>query len=438
MTAHTLRSLAGERDPRELAELCARWGRTADAKPAPGPEPDLPWLSLRMGELEVVRTKVAALSGPHAELLQHFVAAPGAMRTRTEIEAGLLGSGTTNGSAARPMPRLARFGLEAALATLLREGFLWPARSRAWQDLDARGFAIPAELHQSLMRLVAGDSPRLEERLSLQGWLEARFFRAEQGKSSALDDAERARQADHARKIYKLYLLPQSIEGRVKALPPGSRALFRSTLVDHGGFLPVAECAASDGAPFDTDLHRRALEEVLVGTIAPLPLERVGVQPVESVVLFHEVVLHGLQAHSERHPVQVEETLSCGIDLLTNLSRFLRELEVGEVQFTSEGKLYKASEKRIAKGLIALPGPFLEPEPMTAWLYKFCVQRRLVDRRGARALGITEQGHAFEKLTLAKKVESLLGFAIEERDLAGEPFHQVRLRRYFLDRKSVV
>ena len=227
-------------------------------------------------------------------------------------------------------------------------------------------------------------------------------------------------------------MLPQSIESRIKALPAATRELFWSALLDHGGFLPLCELTASEGGKFDVDLQRRALEEALLGTIAPLPLARVGVQPAETVVLFHEVVLHGLQSQSERHPIAVDQALVCGIDLATNLARFLHEFAASEVQFTSEGRLYKASEKRIAKGLLALPGGFLDPEAMTSWLYKFSLQRRLIDRRGARALGVTSQGHAFEKLPLPKKLESLLGFAIEERDLVGEPFHQVRLRRYFL------
>ena len=425
MTAHTLRSLAKDRDPRELHELCLRWGR------APHPATDVDsacsWLSVRMADPEAVKSRLSGLQPKFADLLHSFHLAFGAMLTRTEVFAP--GNGQTS---AKPGSKLVGFELEAGLAALVREGLLWPARSRTWQDLDASGFAIPSELQQSLTSLRAVESCRLQELLSLQGWLLARYFKEDQARGSALDAAERTRQADHARKVYKLYLLPQSIEGRVKALPAATKALYHSVLVDHGGFFPLEDAAGQAPKALDVDLSRRVLEEAFLGTIAKLPLERVGVQPTQAVVLFHEVVLHGLQADSEKRPVEVTQIATCGIDLLTNLARFLREIATGELQFTSEGRLYKASEKRIARSLIAVPGGFLDAEALTSWLYKFCVQKRLVDRRGARALGLTEAGLAFEKLLLAKKLETLLGFAIEERDLPGEAFHQVRLRRYFL------
>jgi hypothetical protein len=148
--------------------------------------------------------------------------------------------------------------------------------------------------------------------------------------------------------------------------------------------------------------------------------------------VFHEVVLSTLRDARNRPPVVVDESLSAGVDLVTNVGRFLRQVVGSKVQFTVEGELYKASARRIARELLALPGGFVPVEAQIRLIYRMCVARRYIERRGERALRLSDAGLAFERGNLADKVRALLAFAVEERTQPGEHFHQSRLRRILL------
>src|SRR5262249_34994915 len=150
------------------------------------------------------------------------------------------------------------------------------------------------------------------------------------------------------------------------------------------------------------------------------------------LVVFHEVALAELRRHGAANAPAVAETLVCGGDLPSNVGRFLRELQQTKVLFTADGELFKASQKRIAALLLALPGGLLSQEAQLELLYRFCLQRRLIDRRGERALRPTPTGLEFERASLPEQTRLLLQHFVEDRTLAGEAFHQVRLRRVFL------
>ncbi len=100
--------------------------------------------------------------------------------------------------------------------------------------------------------------------------------------------------------------------------------------------------------------------------------------------------------------------------------------------FTSDGELFKASAKRIAATLLPVPGGLLPPDDALLAIYRFCRQRRLIDRRGERALRPTAAGGEFERAPLTDQVKMLLAHFVEDRTLPGEPFHHVRMRRVLL------
>jgi hypothetical protein len=102
------------------------------------------------------------------------------------------------------------------------------------------------------------------------------------------------------------------------------------------------------------------------------------------------------------------------------------------VLFTAEGELFKASAKRIAGTLLSIPGGFLPADSMLEMIYRFCLQRRLIDRRGERSLRPTPTGLQFERATLTDQLKLLLGHFVEDRTLPGEAFHHTRMRRVLL------
>jgi hypothetical protein len=65
-------------------------------------------------------------------------------------------------------------------------------------------------------------------------------------------------------------------------------------------------------------------------------------------------------------------------------------------------------------------------------IYRFCVSERLIHRTGERMYTVSENGAQWEAKPLLDKQQELLRFSVEDRHLPGEPFHQVRMRRFCL------
>jgi hypothetical protein len=406
MSLHTLRSLLADRDPRERSELARAWGQD-------GTDPET-GLAAALGDEERVESRLIGLPRKLRDLFESFLGEPGRCRSARSLQSSLNGAFHS------------RYEIEAALAALHREGFLLPTHKRNWDEFGEPAYAVPGELAQCIDSLRRRQRHEPLDVITLRGHLEARLGRT-RGNGSAPS-------ADHARKIYKLYLMESSIRARADALAPDVRRVFDLALTSFGGFLPHQELARSTGGDgADLDLMRKCLEESMLGTVAPLRLARFGIQPAPpTVIVFHEVALLELRRHSELHPVDVEQTLAAGVDFVTNVGRFLREVAGSKVQFTVDGNLYRASGKRIERGLMPVPGEVLDGDGMLQWIWRFCLARRFVSRSGERGLRVTDQGREFDERSARDKTLALLSYAVEERELPGEPFHHTRLRRILL------
>jgi len=340
-----------------------------------------------------------------------------------------------------------RFDLEATLAALHRAAFLWPTKDKRWASLDSPCWAVPGELVDCVLQCRRRRQRQLQDCLTLQGFLDARYFRDREAKDGKVANGRPAdgkvaeakaadsKAADHARKIYKLYTMPSSMTQRLQKLPGPVKALVEATLHRHGGVAAFDELLQELELDEAVDFRfvGKCLEETLVGTAGALDLARLGIQPApEAVVVFHEIALHAIRSRGETCPPPVGEELACGGDLATSVDRFLRELQQSKVLFTGEGELFKASQKRIAGLLLPVPGGFLGPEAVLELVYRFCLHRRLIDRRGERSLRPTPAGLEFLRSSLADQVKMLLAHFVEDRTLPGEPFHQTRMRRVLL------
>ncbi|MEQ1632120.1 MAG: helicase-associated domain-containing protein [Planctomycetota bacterium] len=434
MKSLDLRTLLRDAAADVLRETSVAWlGSEVGNQPDGGKPPSraalLGALAAAMEDEALVLRRLQQLPRKLQDLLEPFLQAPGTVLAVQQLF-------STQGQAFK-----SRFDLEACLAALQREGLLFPAADKRWTDYGGQGYAVPTELAGCVVEHRNRSRSALKDVITLQGFLDARHFRARNDKAAkagkngkpALGGDEKA--ADHARKIYKLYAMGSAIASRRSKLPPPVAAAFLVSMTKHGGLSTWDELAAEfeDGEVQDQELCRKCLEESMLGTVAKLPLLRLGIQPVESAfVLFHEVVLEELLKHARQHPVEVQEELACGANLASNVGRFLRELHQSKVLFTAEGDLFKASHKRIASSLLPIAGGFLQPEAQLELVYKFCLFRRLIDRRGERALRPTPQGMEFDRAPLSEQQKLLLQHFVEDRSLPGEAFHQVRMRRVLL------
>tara|TARA_R110002072_G_scaffold100429_3_gene221147 strand:+ start:39799 stop:41658 length:1860 start_codon:yes stop_codon:yes gene_type:complete len=421
MSRLSLRVLLREGSEDAKRECVQRWL----AKPggeAPTGKPVLSHVSTAMEDESIVLQRIGMLPRKLQDLLELFFKDDGAVRVVQDLF-------TEFGSNFK-----SRFDLEASLAALHRESFLWPVKDKRWAHYDSPAWAAPSELVGCVREYRERRQRQLPDTLTLQGFLEARFFKKDQDEeSSSKEKAQKA--ADHARKIYKLYILESAMAQRLNKLPENIRTLVDATLYTHGGIASWEELTREVElkSPPDLDFLGKSLEESMLGTTANLDLARVGIQPYEhGVVVFHEVALWAIRTRGQEQAPTVDQELSATSDLASNVCRFLRELQQSKVLFTAEGELFKASAKRIASTLLPIPGGFLPPESMLEIIFRFCLQRRLIDRRGERSLRPTPTGAQFERASLSDQIKLLLSHFVEERTLPGEPFHHSRMRRVLL------
>ena len=424
MTRLSLRVLLRGSDEDLQLECLRRWCAEPDEKKlrSRAGKPVLGRASSAMEDEARVLARVSSLPRKLQDLLDLFFERGAAVRTVQTLYADF---GKNFKS---------RFDLEASLAALHREAFLWPVKDKRWAHYDSPAWAAPSELVECVLAYRDRRERQLKDALTLQGFLEARHFQKHR-KDKGTQEEKEQRAADHARKIYKLYTLDAAMQQRLDKLPAHVRALVESALHTHGGIASYEELVSEVDAasPPDFELLGKSLEEAMLGTRASLDLARVGIQPYEQgVVIFHEVALWALRRRTEEHEVPVETELCARSDLATNVCKFLRELQQSKVLFTAEGELFKASAKRIAGSLLSIPGGFLSAEAQLELIYRFCLQRRLIDRRGERALRPTPTGLQFERASLSDQLKLLLSHFVEERTLPGESFHHTRMRRVLL------
>ncbi|MFK7740949.1 MAG: helicase-associated domain-containing protein [Planctomycetota bacterium] len=423
-------------------ECLQRW--CLDPNPASGRpkasstsgKPALGRASTAMEDETLVLRRLGELPRKLQDLLDVFFADGGAVRTAKDLfdEFG--------------QNFKSRYDLEASLAALHREAFVWPVKDKRWAHYDGAAWAAPSELVECIQAYRERRQRQLPDTLTLQGFLEARFFKKQEEANATDSDATTASKAereerqqkadkarDHARKIYKLYTLENAMQQRLDKLPEHVRKMVDATLHTHGGVAAFEDLMAEVDAKAkpDFDFLGKSLEEAMLGTTANLDLARVGIQPYErGVVVFHEVALWAIRRHGEEQAPTVSQELGANSDLCSNVCRFLRELSQSKVLFTAEGELFKASAKRIAGLLLSIPGGFLPADQMLQVIYRFCLQRRLMDRRGERALRPTPSGHQFERASLSDQIKLLLAHFVEDRMLPGEAYHHTRMRRVLL------
>ncbi|HKD99911.1 MAG TPA: helicase-associated domain-containing protein [Planctomycetota bacterium] len=241
----------------------------------------------------------------------------------------------------------------------------------------------------------------------------------------------------HHEETYKLFAADGAVQARLRKLPERLLTVVDKAIVEFGGAVPRAlyERLAFP-EPWGGGEWREALESRFLGTVAPLDLTRFGIHANdETLVLFHEVVLARLRALGDERPVAVASEVVMGVDLASDLARFLAFLGEDHVRFTVHGELFKTSERRLVDQFVPGCDPrSKEPsrQEVLDFIYRFALSEGLIARTGERTYAVSERGRAWEKRPLDEKHPDLLRFALDERGLPGEPLHQAGLRRRLL------
>jgi hypothetical protein len=407
--------LLGRARPGELMELYQFWSGAPKAALPERADELRARLAAWMSDPVVVEERVASLGKRLGALIEHLVSAPRYQRALPELR-------TT-----RELGALTPYDLEACLAALTRRGLLLESEDRTFATYGRRIVGLPSELGDSLVQRRREKRRGLFGALTLRGHLDLAYS---DSRASARVTPQRLRE------LYKMYSQETASVARIERLPEGMRGLVEKAILEFGGLLPrhLFERMESDLPHWNGRRWRMILEQSLVGSVAELDLSRYGIQHQdETLIVFNEVALAYLRRVAvPGDPDRPHEELAAGIDLASNIGRFLAYIEEHDVRFTVQGEIFKTTEKKILQHLIPNPGRELSREEALTFIFRFARAHGLIDRTGQRTFAVTSAGREWAGQPLFEKQRELLEFALAEREALGEPFHHERMRPAFL------
>ncbi|QDU67572.1 helicase-associated domain-containing protein [Engelhardtia mirabilis] len=407
------------RPKRDLTELYRFWAGTDTAEIPRGESIVRRQVVEWMSEPETLESRVAELGKRLGGVFEELIGVPD---YRSTLEAL---------STARRLAHLNEYDLRSCLEALERRALVIPVDHETGAAASGSGkngsYAIPTDLADALVRARRVRMRGIFDLVTLRGHLD-----------KAYSDPARAALVtpQRLREMYKMYATDSAAVARVERLPGGVRELVEKAILEFGGVLSKAlfERMKIDLPHWNGRRWAMILEQSLVGTVQPVDLSRYGIAHCDdTLVVFNEVALAWLRRVAvPSDPDRPHEELARGIDVFTNVSRFLAFLQENDVRYTVKGEIFKTTEKKILQHLIPNPGRELSREEVLQFIFGFARSEGLVDGTGERTLGVTSEGRMWGSKPLQEKLERLLDFALGEAIEGMDPFHQGQLRQLLL------
>lgn len=327
---------------------------------------------------------------------------------------------------ARNLAYMSNYDLQASLSVLARHALLVEGKSQNVSSYGVRSFSVPVDVGDAILRQRRARRRGIFDIFTLRGHIDRIYD----------DPAKNQRTPpSRIREMYKMYANEAAVVARIERLPEGLRALVEKTIIEFGGIMPKGLFDRMDtGLAWDGRRWGHALEESLIGTVERLELGRYGIQHNdETLLVFNEVALAWLRRVAvPSDPDRPHEEAGLGVDLVSNMTRFIAFILEHDVRFTVRGEIFKTTERRIQEDLIPNPGREMSRGDVLGFIYRFARHAHLIESTGERTFALTAAGREWEPHDLEAKLRALLEFCIEERDLSGEYYHQVRMRRIFM------
>jgi hypothetical protein len=327
---------------------------------------------------------------------------------------------------ARALAAFSPYDLEASVNVLVRHALLCTAPASDAPAPEVRAWCVPTDVAEAILRRRRAKHRGIFDAFTLRGHLDRLYE----------DKARVARtSAARVRELYKMYTNESAAVARIERLDGGLRLLVEKAVVEFGGILPKSLFDRLDtGLAWDGRRWATQLEESLVGTLERWELGRHGIQHNdETLLVFNEVALAYLRRVAvPGDPDQPHEEVALGVDLASNISRFIGYILDHDVRFTVRGEIFKTTEKRMQEEMIKNPGREVSREGILQFIYGFARHEGLLESTGERTFQLTATGRDWEPRPLEEKLARLLDHAVEERDLSGEAYHQIRMRRILL------
>ena len=401
-------------EPEDLGELYRFWaGSTSGKRPAD----DVLRKKVRewMSDPEVVDARLSKLGRRLATIMDAILGAPRYELAMSQIVAN------------KQLAYLSNYDLEASLAVLCRQGLIAPSTSKEMQRYGQEGYAVPVDLGDAILRKRRANRRGVFDVFALRGHLDRLYT----------DPARSSRTPpSRVRELYKMYSNEAASVARIERLPEGLRELVGKAILQFGGILPkgLFERMDTELPHWNGRRWGKILEESLIGTVERLDLTRYGIQHNdETLLVFNEVALAWLKRVAvPGDPDRPHDEAGLGVDLVSNISRFIAYIMENNVRFTVRGEIFKTTEKRILQELIPNPGRELERSEVLDFIYRFCRHEGFIETTGKRTFALTTRGREWEPKSLEEKQRALRDYALEEREVGGEYFHQARMRRIYL------
>lgn len=406
-----LRGLAEGLSAADLLDAWRYWAGDGHGH-APDPATAREELARWMADPERVMARVLDLGRRLGAILDIVLASPRYEATVAELVAS------------KEIAYLSSYELEASIALLRRRAFVREGPSRRASHGGARALSVPAGLGDVVLRERRAKSRGIFDAFTLRGHLDRTY-----------DDPERARRIppSRVREFYKMYCNEAAAVARIERLPEGLRDLVEKVVLEFGGLLPrtLFDRMETELPHWNARRWGKILEDSLVGTVERLELLRYGIQHNdETLIVFNEVTLAWLRRVAvPGDPDRPHDEASLGVDLVSNISRFLAFIIDHQVRFTVRGDIFKTTEKRILAELIPNPGRELDRGEVLEFIYRFVRHAQLIESTGERTFALSGPGRAFEEQRLEDKLATLFDYVLEESGIGGDAYHQQRMRQ---------
>jgi hypothetical protein len=324
------------------------------------------------------------------------------------------------------------YEVEAAARALGRRGFLDVVRDKHWTRYGREVYAVPRELAETVSVLLMEDRRGPRQVFTLAGHLEGL-------PQSRLRRLLRARGVDESLagggdgEAMAAAVLGDARGADALAGAPGEeiRRLLVQAAVSCGGIVPRARYEKELGAPLRWQRKRwqRWLEDAGLGTVTTLGLSDCGIEMEgETTVIFAEVVervLLGLPPEESA----AERVASARVDLLTDVSHFLRFAAGSSLRVTHGRTLHRAAYGRILEGLTFREDALVDRGEVLQVVYDLAHALGLVEPGEDRVLRLTRAGQGWDGVPLPRKVRLVYDRFLEERRPDHRDFHERPLRR---------
>ena len=323
------------------------------------------------------------------------------------------------------------YEVEAAARALGRRGFLEVLRDRHWTRYGREVYAVPRELAEAVSVLLMEDRRGPRQVFTLAGHLSAlpparvRRLLKSRGFEESLATGEPGEVAAR--------LLGDRTGRAVLGHAPGEdlRGLILAAVRECGGIVPRSRYKRDLGAPLRWQRKRwqRYLEENGLGTVTTLGLSDCGVEMEgETTVVFAEVaerVLTGLAVEGS----SLDRVASARVDLLTDVSHFLRFVAGNPIRVTHGRTIHRAAYGRILEGLTFREDALVDRTEVFQVVYDLAVSLGLVETGEERLLSLTRLGLQWDTVPLQRKVRLVYDHFLDERRPDHRDFHDRPLRR---------